>query len=474
MNELRAGQTPFDPDEDDFLIPSAPRRAAARPDADLVVNLSAMNLRSTAPIQLESSLLTFVDGAELGGGPLNKSLATSLHGLLKLLPGEDLIVQEVEEGEDPGAALDPLLRETSKHLKSIGRVNILVAGQTGVGKSSLINAVFGEEFARTAAGRPVTQHAEWFSSDTIPLRILDTKGLEAKDYAATVSDLRAEIETCRAMKDAKDQLHIGWLCISTPSSRIQDAEIDVLRTLAKYDIPTIVVLTKYDDEPEFIEVVDGVLTERRVPRHAIVPVRAVAKKHLPQAGLSDLVVATFRALPSAHRAAFAAAQKVNLDLNKEAANEYVKAAAAAAAAAAVIPIPMADALSLAPIQTGMMVGISAAFGLPLDRQAVLQLMTTVLGCVALSAAGRWAVGTVLKLIPGPGSVIGGILNAGVAGTLTLTLGRVYIAFLYAFIEENGRVPLPDEILQAFPAYYRGYSGKLKERAAKDAVEVEAA
>jgi len=101
-------------------------------------------------------------------------------------------------------------------------------------------------------------------------------------------------------------------------------------------------------------------------------------------------------------------------------------------------------------------------------------MTTVLGCVALSVAGRWAVGTVLKLIPGPGSVIGGILNAGVAGTLTLTLGRVYIAFLYAFIEENGRVPLPDEILQAFPAYYRGYSGKLKERAAKDAVEVEAA
>jgi GTP-binding protein EngB required for normal cell division len=363
---------------DDFLLPSAPKRAAARPDSDIVVNLSSMNIRAAQPVTLESSILTFVDGADLGGNPLNggPNLATSLHGLLKLLPGEDLIVQELEEGEDPGAALDPLLRETSKHLKSIGRVNIVVAGQTGVGKSSLINAVFGEDFARTASGRPVTQTAEWFSSDTIPLRILDTKGLEAKDYAATVSDLRAEIETCRAMKDAKDQLHIGWVCISTPSSRIQDAEVDILRTLAKYDIPAIIVLTKYDDEPEFIEVVDQVLTERRVPRQAIVPVRAVAKKHLPQAGLSDLVVATFRALPSAHRAAFAAAQRVNLDLNKEAANEYVKAAAAAAAAAAVIPIPMADALSLAPIQTGMMVGISAAFGLPLDRQAVLQLMTT--------------------------------------------------------------------------------------------------
>jgi hypothetical protein len=48
---------------------------------------------------------------------------------------------------------------------------------------------------------------------------------------------------------------------------------------------------------------------------------------------------------------------------------------------------------------------------------------------------------------------------------------VYIAFLYAFIQDNGRVPLPDEILQAFPAYYRGHSGRLKEKA--DAAGAEA-
>ena len=37
-----------------------------------------------------------------------------------------------------------------------GRVNILVAGKTGVGKSTLINAVFRGELARTGAGKPVT------------------------------------------------------------------------------------------------------------------------------------------------------------------------------------------------------------------------------------------------------------------------------------------------------------------------------
>jgi len=223
----------------------------------------------------------------------------------QLLPGEIVIVPD-ETGNmqqiglhDP--AMETVLRETSKHLLSIGVVNIVVAGQTGVGKSSLINGVFGEEFARTAAGRPVTQQAEWFTSDKVPLRVLDTKGLEAKDYTATVEDLRAEIEHARKAKDPKDQLHIGWVCIAAPSSRIQDCEIDIIRVLNRYNIPVIVALTKYDDDEEFLEIVDQVLTERRVERHAIIGVRAVAKKNRPATGLTEIVMATFRALPSAHR-----------------------------------------------------------------------------------------------------------------------------------------------------------------------------
>jgi uncharacterized protein (DUF697 family)/GTP-binding protein EngB required for normal cell division len=409
--------------------------------------------------------LSFVTSSPLGHtSALGQHDSTAHGGLLRMLPGE--LAMSPPEGGNGGfdsASIEPLLRETSRHLRSIGRVNIVVAGQTGVGKSSLINAVFGETFARTASGRPVTQTAEWFSSDKIPLRVLDTKGLEAKDYTGTVNDLRAEIEASRAMKDARDQLHIGWVCIAAPSSRVQDAEIDVIRVLNRYDIPTIVVLTKYDDDEDFIDVVDQVLAERRVKRHAIVPVRSVAKKNRPPVGLSELVMATFRALPAAHRAAFAASQKVNLDLNREAANEYVTAAAAAAAAAAVIPLPLADALTLAPIQTGMLVGVSAAFGLSLERQQIIQLMGTVMGALALSVAGRWAVGSALKLIPGPGTVIGSVVNAGIAGTLTLTLGRAYISFLYAFIAENGRVPLADEIVKTFPTYYKKYS-KLRDKA----------
>jgi uncharacterized protein (DUF697 family) len=111
----------------------------------------------------------------------------------------------------------------------------------------------------------------------------------------------------------------------------------------------------------------------------------------------------------------------------------------------------------------MLVGVSAAFGLSLERQQVVQLMGTVMGALAISVAGRWAVGSALKLIPGPGTVIGSVVNAGIAGTLTLTLGRAYISFLYAFIAENGRVPLADEIVKTFPTYYKKYS-KMRDKA----------
>ncbi len=353
-----------------------------------------------------------------------------------------------------GVDTDPLLVETSKHLRNIGRVNILVAGQTGVGKSTLINAVFGEDFAQTAAGRPVTQHAEWFETPSVPLRILDTKGLEAKDYAGTLQDMRTEIENCRAQKDARDQLHMAWVCIAAPSSRVQDAEIDIVRVLNKYDIPVIVVLTKDDDDPEFAEIVAGILNDRRAVFASIVQVRALARRNRPAMGLSELVTATYMALPAAHRAAFAAAQKINRDLNRQAADEYVTAAATAAAAAAAIPIPFADVATMAPVQAGMLIGISAAFGLSLDQQQVMKLVAATLGCIAVSLAGRWAVGSVLKFIPGAGTVVGSVLNATVAGATTRTIGKAYIRFLYDFIEDNGRVPTADEILEIFPKFYK--------------------
>jgi predicted GTPase len=64
---------------------------------------------------------------------------------------EQLSVQETQE----------MLKSFQQHFddctKACKKPNILLAGITGAGKSSLINAVFGENVANAGAGMPVTQ-----------------------------------------------------------------------------------------------------------------------------------------------------------------------------------------------------------------------------------------------------------------------------------------------------------------------------
>ena len=59
--------------------------------------------------------------------------------------------------EDKDWLRDSFRREFDKSSEAIGRFNLAIFGKTGVGKSTLINAIFGEEVARTGIGEPVTR-----------------------------------------------------------------------------------------------------------------------------------------------------------------------------------------------------------------------------------------------------------------------------------------------------------------------------
>jgi uncharacterized protein (DUF697 family)/GTP-binding protein EngB required for normal cell division len=346
------------------------------------------------------------------------------------------------------AILDEALKAQQRKL---GKINIIVAGRTGTGKSTLINAVFGEEFAQTAMGRPVTQNATWYERDGHPLRILDTKGLETSEYAQTWDALRSEIAKGRSSADPRQHIHVGWVCVQEPALRFEDAEQKLVEALKEQGIPTIVVVTKHGMFPEFQEEI----AKLAPMADAIVPVRALPMRGFSStAGLTELVQATFRLLPSAVQSAFVAAQNIDFEMKTADARKIITGAASAAGAAAAIPLPFSDAVTIVPIQVGMIVGISLRFGVEGTGNSLLPLASSIIGCVAATAAGRIIVGQLLKLLPG-----GSLVNAGVAAALTAGLGEAYLAFLLTFYRSAGRAPRVDEIAGGFGDFWANWDKK---------------
>ncbi|WP_173577261.1 DUF697 domain-containing protein [Acetobacter fallax] len=342
---------------------------------------------------------------------------------------------------------------SNKHKKA----NILICGKTGVGKSTLINAVFRDKLAETGIGRPVTQKLSVISADGVPLNILDTQGLELEDYQVIRDGVINEVRRRRG-HDGDDYVHVAWLCIAEPGKRIEDAELQLAKDLRELGVQVIVVLTKSHSfkDNEFVAVVKAKFEGLA---HTVVQTRAIKTPRYDEdenvvgayniRGIDELIHVSYEVIPEAQQQAFANAlnieTKEGLQKKKDEAAKVITVSSAAAAAIGATPIPFSDAVLLFPVQATMIVKISTIFGMSVTKSSLLPVLTTLIGSSAATLVGKTIVTGIMKMVPGLGSFIGGALSATVANRLTFAMGSTYVDVLVALTEEDRPLELGEAL-----------------------------
>jgi len=316
----------------------------------------------------------------------------------------------------------------------IGRFNLAVFGKTGVGKSTLVNAIFGEAVAATGIGRPVTLGSHLYVHRTGKLGVYDTQGLEVgRDTDRIIHELQSFIDHSRTLP-FPEQVHLAWYCVRSTDRRFEKTEAAFIRKLVDLGLPVVLVMTQVparrDTEgrlhvaPDALELAHQI-EQMQLPVHGGRPVlvNALADPFtgVEQHGLLDLLDATFRLAPDEAAAALNAAQKIDPARKAAAAEKAVSAASAAAVAAGFTPIPFADAAVLVPIQISMMAKIANIYDIPMQRATIASLAAT----TVTTQTGRAAATGLLKLVPGVGTVAGGAITGGVAGTVTFAVGHAW-------------------------------------------------
>ena len=151
-----------------------------------------------------------------------------------------------------------LFKKNKEFIKSTNHLNILLVGPSGVGKSTLINAIL-DTNVQTGFGCPQTQGIDYISSKKIPfLRLIDSKGIEKNfisGIAMTFENLKKFIKEQIQTKDYDKFIHILWYCWT--GTRLEEDEVDLLTKLSKQysleKLPVIIVYTNAMVEKEIDE-----------------------------------------------------------------------------------------------------------------------------------------------------------------------------------------------------------------------------
>lgn len=322
------------------------------------------------------------------------------------------------------------------------RGNVLVIGNSGVGKSTLINAVLGEDVAVTGWGTSgTTDKLEIYESDAIPFRIIDSVGFEPSFLKERKAINAVKKWSQESVKDGHEdsQINVIWFCIEGTTSKLFPKAIKDLSAATSMweSVPVIVVITKSYSVPEReqnIQMVHNAFaTQKRYAKNlnAVIPVVASTYTLNDSAfaapeGITELIDATNNVMPEGLKAGDKDVSTFKLKRKMAIAQSIVGASTVAAAAVGAVPIPFADAAILGPIEVAEINALAHLYEVK-DNEDSKKFVSSIVEVGTASVAAKAAI-SALKAIPGV-NIAASVLNAAIAGSIAAAIGE---GSIYAF------------------------------------------
>ena len=262
--------------------------------------------------------------------------------------------------------------------KNLKKLNIVVVGKSGVGKSTLINSLFCGNFVETGIGRPVTLEMRKIEKVNYPLAIYDTPGFElSQEQQNKVKDEVIEvINKGIASRDINEAIHCIWYCINVGGNRTFDlSEVEWLKDFSKSNkktqVPIIIVLTQACPRSK-AEKMKKLVEKENLNIVKVIPVLAqdmnLDDGYVVRAyGLEELIKTMSESLPSELQETLQDAQRVSLESKKKRAQVVVATTVATSFGAGFAPIPFSDAVVLVPTQVTMIAAITTIYGFNISK-----------------------------------------------------------------------------------------------------------
>jgi hypothetical protein len=338
------------------------------------------------------------------------------------------------------------------------RLEIVAFGTISSGKSSLLNALAGREVFRTnVVGGTTKSQSEipWVAAATDRVVLVDTPGL---------AEVRGESRAAEAAAAAKN----ADLVLFVVDGPLKAYERDLLSALVEMEKRIVVCLNKEDwyDAAQRDELLAQIV-EQVAPMVAAADVVAVRSRpvmrrrvHVLPDGTEeeDTVTEPADIEPLARRMMSIvqrdgrrlllanlllqsrglvdeAKQRVLATLDAQAEELINKYMWAAGGATAINPIPLLDLAGGTAITVKMVLDLAAVYGQKIDADTIVTMLAqlaknlvVMVGASAASPALAAAVGSLLKTVPGIGTIAGGIVQGLVQALVTRWIGRVFCEY----------------------------------------------